>query len=655
YGLLGPSGCGKTTLLRCIIGRLSVDAGQLLVLGAKPGSRGHGVPGSLVGYMPQEIALFNNMTIGETLKYFGMIHGMARPRIQDRTQFLLDFLTLPDKNRIIDSLSGGQKRRASLAVALLQEPELLILDEPTVGVDPILRERIWGHLTEIARHSSGIQTTIIITTHYIEEARQADMVGLMRGGRLLAEENPYTLMSKFNIDSLETIFLKLCHVDQGGSSNDDQCEQVQFKLNQIAVLIGRKYQFYLLIGLFSEPPVTVTNNSRCRCPIGLPSISNIFAQFIKNMTLMKRNIGFLLFQFILPSIQIILFCVCIGGDPTNLNIAIVNNETAGGLGSLFIEKLDTSTINKVIHKDMNAALASVRDGDAWGVIAIGANFTTDLIARYSNISGINNQTIDGSSVHLYLDMTNQQIALTLEQSVAQTFQAFAGVLLQTFHQNPALAQLPVVLEDPIYGSRKPSFTNFMAPGIILSIIFFMATGLTTLAFVIEKKEGLLDRSFVAGMSAFEVMLAHVFTQLFVMIVQVALLLVFVLAVFQVPYRGPLIWVILLALGQGFCGMTLGVIISAVCENETSAIQLALGSVYPMLLLSGIIWPLEAIPEWMRYVSICLPMTYAAEAMRCVLSRGWDILYLPVWRGYLVNTAWAFGLLAIAGFILRVKQ
>lgn len=183
----------------------------------------------------------------------------------------------------------------------------------------------------------------------------------------------------------------------------------------------------------------------------------------------------------------------------------------------------------------------------------------------------------------------------------------------------------------------------------------MATGLTTLVFVMEKKEGLLDRSMVAGMSAFEIMLAHVLTQLIVMTVQVGLLLVFALLVFKVPYEGPLIWVVLLVLGTGFCGMTLGAIFSAVCDNETSAIQLALGSVYPMLLLSGIIWPLEAIPEWMRYISMCLPMTYGSQAMRAILSRGWDITDMEVWRGYLVTFGWSCGLLAVAGFILRIRQ
>ncbi|XP_056011638.1 ABC transporter G family member 20-like [Ostrea edulis] len=657
YGLLGPSGCGKTTLLRCIVGRLQVDSGNVIVLGNRPGARGHGVPGHLVGYMPQEIALFNKMSIEETLSYFGRIHRMSRGERRSRTEFLLQFLTLPESSRLIENLSGGQRRRVSLAVALLQEPELLILDEPTVGVDPILRERIWEHLLSITRKLNS-KTAIIITTHYIEEARQADKVGLMRNGRLLAEDSPTALMNLYKEDCLETIFLKLCHADQNtlnmnlaGESHQPSKPSMKM-VNSEHEPAGETTPLLLHDMQNFDAQIEVPGNYLC--PIGLPSPRNIFAQFLKNIIFMKRNIGFLLFQFILPSIQIILFCLCIGSSPYGLKMAIVNNETEG-LGQLFIRELDNETISKVIYKDMNVALDSVRLGDTWGVIGIGRNFTQDLLTRFTNVSGVDNRTIEGSCIQLYLDTTNQQITLQLQESIASSFQAFSEILLQTFQLNPNLGQLPIKMNDPIYGSKDPNFRNFIAPGIILSITFFMATGLTTLAFVIEKKEGLLDRSLTAGMSAFEILLAHVFTQLFVLTVQVALVMVFALAVFEVPYKGPLIWVILLVMGQGFCGMTLGVIFSAVCENESSAIQLALGSVYPMLLLSGIIWPIEAIPEWLRYISICLPQTYAAEAMRCILSRGWTLVDMPVWRGYLVNTAWSFGLLALAGIILKIKS
>uniref|UniRef100_K1RT46 ABC transporter G family member 20 n=1 Tax=Magallana gigas TaxID=29159 RepID=K1RT46_MAGGI len=568
YGLLGPSGCGKTTLLRCIVGRLQVDSGNIIVLGNRPGARGHKVPGSLVGYMPQEIALFNKMTIEETLSYFGRIHRMSRSKRKSRMEFLLQFLTLPEADRLVENL------------------------------------RIWEHLLRITRQLNS-RTAIIITTHYIEEARQADK-------------------------SLETIFLKLCHADHNTYNLDPKGENQKPKKPTMKMVNSAHdpagettpllQQDWEDIDAFVQTPP-----QKCHCLFGLPSPRNIFAQFLKNITFMKRNIGFLLFQFILPSIQIILFCVCIGNAPYGLKMAIVNNETQG-LGQLFIRELDNETIDKVIYKDMNAALDSVRHGETWGVIGIGQNFTQDLFQRFTNISGVDNQTLDGSSVQLYLDTTNQQITLQLQETITSSFQAFSEILLKTFNLNPNLGQLPIKVNDPIYGSKDPNFRNFIAPGIILSITFFMATGLTTLSFVIEKKEGLLDRSLTAGVSAFEILLAHVFTQLFVLIVQVTLVMVFALAVFEVPYKGPLIWVILLVLGQGFCGMTL-----------------------------GIIWPLEAIPEWLRYVSICLPQTYAAEAMRCVLSRGWTLLDMPVWRGYLVNTAWSFGLLALAGIILKIKS
>lgn len=198
YGLLGPSGCGKTTLLKVILGFLEPSEGQVEV--------GAEVPGSGVGYAPQEIALYPDLSIAETLRFHGRLHGMTLDRIHERQDWLINFLDLPETSRQVGKLSGGQKRRVSLAVALLHEPELLLLDEPTVGVDPELRARIWEHLQEIA--SNG--TSIIITTHYIDEAGKADRVGLMRDGILLAEDTPQAVMKSQNTTSLEDAFLALC-------------------------------------------------------------------------------------------------------------------------------------------------------------------------------------------------------------------------------------------------------------------------------------------------------------------------------------------------------------------------------------------------------------------------------------------------------------
>jgi ABC-type multidrug transport system ATPase subunit len=131
---------------------------------------------------------------------------MSNEEIMKREEWLVEFLDLPAPERQVGKLSGGQKRRVSLSVALLHEPELLLLDEPTVGVDPELRARIWEHLKTIAADG----TTIVLTTHYIDEASKADRVGMMRDGRLLAEAAPKDLMDKHQTTSLEEVFLSLC-------------------------------------------------------------------------------------------------------------------------------------------------------------------------------------------------------------------------------------------------------------------------------------------------------------------------------------------------------------------------------------------------------------------------------------------------------------
>ena len=203
---LGPSGCGKTTLLKVLLGRLVPWGGTALALGSAPGEPGAPVPGPAVGYAPQELALYEDLSIGETLRFHGRLQLLEPAQVTQREAWLLDFLDLPDPERVVGKLSGGQKRRVSLAVALLHEPQLLLLDEPTVGVDPELRARLWDHLRTIA--DGG--TTVILTTHYIDEAAQADAVGLMRNGRLLAEDAPQALMEPHGHVSLEQTFLLLC-------------------------------------------------------------------------------------------------------------------------------------------------------------------------------------------------------------------------------------------------------------------------------------------------------------------------------------------------------------------------------------------------------------------------------------------------------------
>lgn len=204
---MGASGCGKTTLLSSIIGMIPLDSGEIRALGERTIANKIQKAGPRIGYMPQETALIGELSIKETIYYFGKIFQINDDKLRERYQMLRNLLELPRDEHRVEDCSGGQQRRVSFAAALIHEPELLILDEPTVGLDPILREKIWDFMLHVTRTS---KLAIIITTHYIEEAKQADRCGLMRNGILLAEDSPRAIIEKHRCENLEEAFLKLC-------------------------------------------------------------------------------------------------------------------------------------------------------------------------------------------------------------------------------------------------------------------------------------------------------------------------------------------------------------------------------------------------------------------------------------------------------------
>eukprot|EP00455_Lapot_gusevi_P020078 TRINITY_DN2134_c0_g1_i1.p1 TRINITY_DN2134_c0_g1~~TRINITY_DN2134_c0_g1_i1.p1 ORF type:complete len:198 (-),score=34.23 TRINITY_DN2134_c0_g1_i1:99-692(-) len=195
----------------------------------------------------------------------------------------------------------------------------------------------------------------------------------------------------------------------------------------------------------------------------------------------------------------------------------------------------------------------------------------------------------------------------------------------------------------------------IAPGMIITIAFAQSIGLTALAFVLEKKEGTLDRCWSSGVRPSEVMVSHVVTQFFILLVQIGLLLFFALYIFSLPMNGNLGIVLLLTMLLGMSGMLYGLVISAICNKEQEAIQMSLGSFFPVMLLSGIIWPVEAIPTGLRYISMGLPTTWAANAMRSILNRGWSMEQHEVWSGFMVVIGWGVFFLILASRGLKSRD
>src|SRR6478736_188496 len=202
-GLLGPSGCGKTTLMRCLVGAQQVRAGTVEVLGEPAGS----APlRARVGYVTQAASVYDDLTVVENFRFFALVLGVGRAEV-DRVVDAVDLGS--NRDQVVGRLSGGQRSRVSLGVALLGEPDLLVLDEPTVGLDPVLREDLWSLFHGLA----GRGTAVLVSSHVMDEAERCDRLLLMREGRIIADASPGEIKEKAGAESVEQAFLAIVRRD----------------------------------------------------------------------------------------------------------------------------------------------------------------------------------------------------------------------------------------------------------------------------------------------------------------------------------------------------------------------------------------------------------------------------------------------------------
>jgi len=203
HGLLGPNGAGKTTAIKLLCGLLKPTGGEAYIFGKKVPDRSI-LP--RIGYMPQETALYLDLSVHHNLALYGELYGLSGKKIAEREKELLRFIALEKwRDAPVANLSGGMKHRVSLACSMIHEPNLLFLDEPTVGVDPELRASFWEYFNALKR--AGV--TIVLTTHYMDEAQHCDKIGLIRQGQLIAEGTPGDIMTQTNTANLEDAFLAL--------------------------------------------------------------------------------------------------------------------------------------------------------------------------------------------------------------------------------------------------------------------------------------------------------------------------------------------------------------------------------------------------------------------------------------------------------------
>ncbi|XP_039314463.1 ABC transporter G family member 20-like [Solenopsis invicta] len=652
YGLLGASGCGKTTMLSCIVGIRYFDSGELWVLGGTPGNKDFGIPGPRVGYMPQDIALVKEFSVSNAFYYFGRINGLDDKEIEAKLTFFSKLLQLPPLNHLVKNMSGGEQRRVSFASALIHNPELLILDEPTVGLDPNLRKDIWDYLKKLTQEKG---VTVLISTHYIHETAEANKIGLMRHGKLLAESAPCDLLTQFHCMSLEDVFLKLC-------KEQNKANERYRRLSEVTsnnVLYQDRYR-----------PTEGISECKTNPKRHVSRLKRLKALLSKNGIHFLRNYPSLILAIWISIFQAILYVMAFGEDPKGINIGIVNKEAGNcefnsnyskvwndgktchfvNLSCRFLHSFDNS-IAKKEYVDFSEAKFDVKNRKLYGATYFNQNFSESLQKRLEEGNFVSDSVLYGSEIQVYLDMSDGVIGPIIQKKLLDCFTKFFEDVMRDCGYSTKLANLPIIFEDPVYGRNDSNYKDFTIPSSILSFAFFLAIALSTNLINSDRLEGIWDRSIAQGVRTEEILLSHILIQSFIVVIHTILLMLIFFG-WRVDCKGSIFVVILLVFLNGFCGLMCGFVISVLCNNYMMSGFCTTGSFVLLLVLNGSFWPLEGMPKFLRWFSNATPITLSSTSIRAIIYKGSSIIEWQVLIGFFTSLGWISFCLLLTILYLR---
>jgi ABC transporter DrrB family efflux protein len=672
FGLLGPNGSGKSTILRMLLGILPPSGGAARVLGEDAWFASETIK-PRVGYMSQRFTLYADLTVRENLEFYGRIYGLAGARLAERVGAVLELTALEaNLGQLAGTLSGGWQRRLGLACALIHEPELLFLDEPTAGIDPVARRQLWDLLFAL----SGRGVTLLVTTHYMDEAERCTEVGYIYLADLLVHGKPDALKALPVVHPAGTrryeVRVPAAAERLAGLRDQPEVRDATLFGETVHTLVEESLTPPRLLERLGLPPsgaevreippsledvfVTLTKHAESRrggpadtgsagtaevdasSAKGPPSGSErpssgaerrpdaphpretagFAAILTKEFAHIRRQPTTLFFMLVVPVMQTIIFGYAIDTQIENIPTVVWDmdgRQAARDLVAAFVNTRRFAIVAETYDED--AFFRHLTAGRAKAGVRIPPDYSERLLRGEQApvqvlIDGSDSQTATAAL------SASQQLGFHLSIQLARA----KGEALQTAPARDPTGRgaLPIDMRPRLLYNPDLESARFFVPGLVGIILQLVTLFLTSFAVVRERELGTLEQLFVTPVGRLGLLLGKLVPYAAIGFVELLIVLTVMIYVFDVPIHGSATLLLALAMLFMVCSLGLGLLVSTAAQTQLEAVQIAFVIMLPSVLLSGFVFPRSEMPLPIYLLTFGIPATYFIEILRGIVLR-----------------------------------